>query len=70
MIGSVTLVGAGPTDVGLLTLKAKAAIESAEVLVYDALVGDAILALAPAAATCINVGKRAANHIKTQTETN
>ncbi|MFI3313199.1 MAG: uroporphyrinogen-III C-methyltransferase [Eubacteriales bacterium] len=70
MIGSVTLVGAGPTDVGLLTLKAKAAIESAEVLVYDALVGDAILALAPSTATCINVGKRASNHIKTQSETN
>lgn len=70
MTGSVILVGAGPTDVGLLTLKAKAAIESAEVLVYDALVGDAILALAPKTATCINVGKRASNHIKTQTETN
>ncbi len=70
MIGSVTLVGAGPTDIGLLTVKAKAAIESAQVLVYDALVGDAILALAPATAECINVGKRAANHIKTQEETN
>ncbi len=70
MVGSVTLVGAGPGDIGLLTLHGKAAIESAEVLVYDALVGDAILALAPATAECINVGKRASNHIKTQEQTN
>lgn len=70
MNGKVYLVGAGPSDVGLLTLKAKWALERADVVVYDALVGAAILALVPAGAKCINVGKRARNHTRTQNEIN
>lgn len=68
MSGKVYLVGAGPSDVGLLTLKAKWAIEHADVVVYDALVGEAILALVPPAVRCVNVGKRAGYHTKPQKE--
>ncbi len=53
-----TLVGAGPGDPELLTLKALKAIESATVLLVDDLVSDAIVALAPAKARVIHVGKR------------
>lgn len=56
--GSVTLVGAGPGDPELLTLKAVRAIEGAEVLLIDDLVNPAILAFAPASARVIEVGKR------------
>ena len=66
MSGTVYLIGAGPGDVGLLTLKGKWALEQADVVVYDALVGEAILALVPPTAECINVGKRARNHTMPQ----
>jgi len=56
--GSVTLVGAGPGDPELLTLKAVRAIEQAEVLLIDDLVNPAVLAYAPAGARVIEVGKR------------
>lgn len=70
MMGKVYLVGAGPSDLGLLTLKAKWAIEHADTVVYDALVGEAILALVPPGVKCVNVGKRARNHTKPQSEIN
>ncbi len=60
--GKVTLVGAGPGDPELLTLKGKKAIESAEVVVYDRLVSPAILRLIPENAERINVGKEASHH--------
>ena len=44
--GRVTLVGAGPGDPELLTIKAACAIESADIILFDALVSDAILRLA------------------------
>lgn len=47
MAGKVWLVGAGPADGGLLTLKGKAVLDQAEVVVYDALVGGEILAWIP-----------------------
>ncbi len=56
--GRVTLVGAGPGDPELLTVKAVRAIESADVILFDALVSDAVLELAPAHAELICVGKR------------
>lgn len=56
--GSCTLVGAGPGDPELLTLKALKAIEAASVLLVDDLVSEAILALAPAGARIVHVGKR------------
>ncbi|PSJ41427.1 uroporphyrinogen-III C-methyltransferase [Zobellella endophytica] len=54
----VTLVGAGPGDPELLTLKALRAIERAEVVVYDSLVSPDILALIPAGVKRIEMGKR------------
>ncbi|WP_422689483.1 uroporphyrinogen-III C-methyltransferase [Comamonas endophytica] len=56
--GRCTLVGAGPGDPELLTLKALKAIQAATVLLADDLVSDAILALAPPGARIIPVGKR------------
>jgi len=56
--GFVTLCGAGPGDVDLLTLGALKALQSAEAVLYDALVSDDILALAPARCLKIGVGKR------------
>ncbi|MDG5496073.1 siroheme synthase CysG [Niveispirillum sp. BGYR6] len=57
--GSVTLVGAGPGDPGLLTVKAVQAIAAADVILHDALVPDSILALARRETRLISVGKRA-----------
>ena len=56
--GTVTLVGAGPGDPELLTLKAARAIGAASVLFVDDLVSDEIVALAPAGARIVHVGKR------------
>ena len=70
MKGLVSLVGAGPGDVGLLTLKGKAALERADVVVYDLLANPALLAMAPVAAQRINAGKRAGKHVLTQDQTN
>ena len=56
--GSVTLVGAGPGDPELLTLKAVRAIRSATVLLVDDLVNDAVLAHASPTARIVPVGKR------------
>lgn len=56
--GRVTLVGAGPGDPELLTVKAARAIEGADVILFDALVSDAVLELAPGNAELICVGKR------------
>jgi uroporphyrin-III C-methyltransferase/precorrin-2 dehydrogenase/sirohydrochlorin ferrochelatase len=56
--GRVTLVGAGPGDPDLLTIKALRAIEAADVILFDALVSDAILELASEHAKLICVGKR------------
>ncbi len=57
-LGRCTLVGAGPGDPELLTLKALKAIQAATVLLVDDLVSDAIAALAPPGARLIHVGKR------------
>jgi uroporphyrin-III C-methyltransferase len=56
--GSCTLVGAGPGDPELLTIKAVKAIEKASVVLVDDLVSEAIVALAPSRARVIKVGKR------------
>lgn len=53
----VYLVGVGPGDPGLLTVKAKELIQSADVIVYDRLVSDSIMDLFPTQSTLINVGK-------------
>ena len=66
MTGKVWLVGAGPGDLGLFTIKGLEVLRNAEVVVYDALIGDAVLTLIPDQAETINVGKRAGNHRMTQ----
>ena len=47
MKGKVWLVGAGPGDVGLLTVRGREVLEKADVVVYDALVGQGVLGLIP-----------------------
>ena len=56
--GQVTLVGAGPGDPELLTLKALKAIQAATVLLVDDLVNEAIVAMASPTARVVYVGKR------------
>jgi uroporphyrin-III C-methyltransferase len=68
--GRATLVGAGPGDPGLLTLKALQVLRSADVVLYDALIDKAILDLAPRGARRIDVGKRCGRHAMNQTAIN
>lgn len=66
--GKVWLVGAGPGDAELLTQKAVRVLQEADVIVYDALVGQAILAKLPEEADKIYVGKRSSHHAMPQEE--
>ena len=66
--GVVWLVGAGPGDPELLTLKALRVLSAAEVVVHDGLVSDEILALAPSQARRISVAKRRSRHSYAQDE--
>lgn len=66
--GKVWLVGAGPGDAELLTQKAVRVLQEADVIVYDALVGQAILAKLPEEADKIYVGKRSFHHAMPQEE--
>ncbi len=68
MTGIVYLVGAGPGDPGLLTLKAKDLLERADVVVYDALISQEILDLIPATTERIYAGKRSGRHSLSQSE--
>jgi uroporphyrinogen III methyltransferase/synthase len=70
MEGKVWLVGAGPSDPGLLTIKGKNVLEQAEVVVYDQLVGQGILQMIPKSAKKINVGKYSGNHTVVQERIN
>jgi uroporphyrin-III C-methyltransferase len=70
MSGKVYLVGAGPGDPELLTLKAARLLTRADVVLHDALVSDAVLAMISPAAEIINVGKRAGYKLLTQDEIN
>jgi uroporphyrin-III C-methyltransferase len=68
--GAIWLVGAGPGDPELLTIKALKVLQTADVIVHDGLVSDEILDLAPASARRISVAKRKSRHSYSQDEIN
>ena len=68
--GKCFLVGAGPGDLGLVTLRAKECVERAEVIVYDYLCNPDMLRWAPENAELIFAGKKAGAHTMTQDEIN
>jgi uroporphyrin-III C-methyltransferase / precorrin-2 dehydrogenase / sirohydrochlorin ferrochelatase len=70
LTGTVYLVGAGPGDPDLLTVKALRLIQSAQVILHDDLVAQSILDLAPLHAKVVNVGKRCGTKTITQEEIN
>lgn len=64
--GAVCIVGAGPGPADLMTLRAMNRLREAEVVVHDRLIAEEVLALIPAAATRIYVGKARGNHAVAQ----
>lgn len=68
--GKVWLVGAGPSDFGLLTIKALEALKNADTVIYDRLVGDSILSVLKKDAELIDVGKKSGYHSVPQNEIN
>lgn len=68
--GFVSLVGSGPGDPELLTVKASRLLQEADVVVYDRLVSDEILELIPSGVSRISVGKSAGNHSVPQEQIN
>src|SRR5215475_1014239 len=69
-IGKVYLIGAGPGDPGLLTLKGKRCLEEADVVIYDYLVDQRILAYARPEAELFYVGKKSGGTAASQAEIN
>jgi len=67
---AITLVGAGPGDAELITLKAIKALKTADVVLYDALVNEALLEYAPENSIKIYVGKRSGDHTYSQDNIN
>ncbi len=67
-MSKVWLVGAGPGDPELITVKAKRVLEAAQVVLYDHLANPALVALAPAGAELIYVGKKKSEHSYSQDE--
>jgi uroporphyrin-III C-methyltransferase len=70
LAGKVYLLGAGPGDPDLLTVKALRVLQSADVVLHDALIDPAILGLASVRAEILNVGKRCGSKAITQQEIN
>jgi len=68
MTGKAYLVGAGPGGLGLMTIRAREVIESADVILYDQLPGEEILATLPGSAELIDCGKYGGNHTLEQQE--
>ena len=67
--GLCILAGAGPGDIGLVTLRAREAVEQAEVVVYDYLCNPEILKWAPAGAEIVFAGKKSGQHSLPQEST-
>lgn len=67
-VGKVYLVGAGPGDPLLLTMKGKQLLAAADVIVYDRLISPRLLQIARADATCYDVGKQSGQHTLAQAE--
>ncbi|MBM4285462.1 MAG: uroporphyrinogen-III C-methyltransferase [Deltaproteobacteria bacterium] len=70
MTGKVYLIGAGPGDPGLITVKGLKALEKAAVVIYDQLASPELLQAAPAGAELIYVGKKAGDHALPQGDIN
>lgn len=70
MSGKVYLVGAGPGDLGLITVRGKEILEQADVIMYDALANPELLKLCKEGAEIVNAGKRGGDHHLKQWETN
>lgn len=70
MKGVIYLVGAGPGDPGLMTVRGLELLRRAEVVVFDSLVGEELLREAPASAEMLDVGKRGGRHKAEQSEIN
>lgn len=68
--GTVALIGAGPGDAELLTIKALSYLQQADVVLYDYLVSDDIMALIPNSTILVCVGKKAGHHSVPQHKTN
>ena len=68
--GICYLAGAGPGDIGLVTLKTRDCVERADVILYDHLCNPEILKWAPRSAELIYAGKKAGNHAMTQEQIN
>jgi uroporphyrin-III C-methyltransferase len=66
----ITLVGAGPGDADLITVKAIKALKTADIVLYDALVNEELLEYAPKGAVKVFVGKRSGDHTYSQDAVN
>src|SRR6201996_6957136 len=66
----ITLVGAGPGDADLITLKGVKALKTADVVLYDALINEELLEFAPEGAVKVYVGKRSGDHTYSQEAVN
>ena len=64
----IWLVGAGPGDSGLLTMRGFEVLKRADVVIYDRLVGEGVLAMIPESAERIDAGKSSGTHKMSQSE--